>query len=96
MKTSFYFVLWIVIYPVLGLFNFPMLNENAFIIALIIVIGLSWALNKMMPEILIYQQASDAFPVCEGFLYGSLAIYFGIKDFLTILPRLHRHKTLQP
>ena len=29
MKPSFYFVLWIIIYPVLGLFNNSSINDNA-------------------------------------------------------------------
>lgn len=39
MKTSFYFVLWILIYPILGLFNNSFIDNNAFIVALAIVWG---------------------------------------------------------
>lgn len=37
MKTSFYFVVWILIYPLLGLFHSGFVNQNAFIIALLAV-----------------------------------------------------------
>ena len=30
MKTSFYFVLWILIYPILGLFNNDFINNLSF------------------------------------------------------------------
>lgn len=36
MRTSFYFVLWILIYPILGLFNNSFTDNNAFIVALAI------------------------------------------------------------
>lgn len=52
MKTSFYFVLWILIYPILGLFNNTVINDNAFIVALAVVWGFSWLLNRIMPETL--------------------------------------------
>ncbi len=34
MKTSFYFVLWILIYPILGLLNNSFINENSFVVPL--------------------------------------------------------------
>lgn len=37
MKTSFYFVLWICIYPILDLTGVPFLQENSFFVALLIV-----------------------------------------------------------
>ena len=39
MKTSFYFVLWILIYPILGLFNNSFIDNSAFIVAFAIVLG---------------------------------------------------------
>lgn len=65
MKTSFYFVLWILIYPILGLLDNSFVNENAFVIALIVVWGLSWLLNRMMPEIITYDNALQAAPILE-------------------------------
>lgn len=59
MKTSFYFVLWIVIYPLLDLLHNPVIDEHSFIIALLSVWGLSWLLNKIMPETIIYSRKLD-------------------------------------
>lgn len=63
MKTSFYFVLWILIYPILGLFNNRFIDNNAFIVALAIVWGLSWLLNRMMPDTLTYERVSQFAPI---------------------------------
>lgn len=46
MKNSFF--IWIVIYPNLGLFHNSFINENAFMVALAVVWGLSWIINKIM------------------------------------------------
>lgn len=54
MKTSFYFVVWILIYPLLGLIDNQFVNRNSF-------------------------------------LYGSLAISFGVKDTISLINPL-RHK----
>lgn len=56
MKTSFYFVLWIVIYPILGLTGSEWIEQNSFFVALICVWGLSWFLNKSMPETISYEK----------------------------------------
>ncbi len=52
MKTSFYFVLWILVYPILGLLNNSFINENTFVLALALVWGLSWLLNQAIPKTL--------------------------------------------
>ena len=65
MKTSFYFVLWILIYPILGLFNNSFIDNNAFIVALAIVCFCSWLLNRMMPNTLTYERVSQAAPILE-------------------------------
>lgn len=65
MKTSFYFVLWILIYPFLGLFNNSFIDNNSFIVALVIVWGLSWVLNRMMPNTLTYERAMGIAPILE-------------------------------
>lgn len=46
MKASFYFVLWMGLYFIFGLVNIPFLEENAFIVALILVIFISNIINK--------------------------------------------------
>lgn len=56
MKTSFYFILWIVIYPLLGLIGNEWIDRNSFIVALFAVWGLSWYLNRAMPETISYER----------------------------------------
>lgn len=72
MKTSFYFVVWIMIYPILGLFGSSFINQNAFIVALLAVWGLSWLLNRTMPETLAYERASQVAPILEDIFTGNL------------------------
>jgi hypothetical protein len=75
MKTSFYFVIWIIIYPILGLFNNAYIAENSFIVALAVVWGLSWLLNRLMPDTLHYERAIDVAPVLEDVCTGNLAAF---------------------
>lgn len=56
MKASFYFIIWIVIYPLLGLIGSPWINQNSFLVALIFVWALSWFINKTMPETIAYER----------------------------------------
>lgn len=73
MKTSFYFVIWIIIYPLLGLLNSPVLNQNAFIVALIVVWALSWYINRSMPLTLRYEAAVSRVGVMELLYSGNVA-----------------------
>ena len=75
MKTSFYFVLWILIYPILGLFNNTVINDNAFIVALAVVWGSSWLLNRIMPETLTYERASQIAPILEDVYTGNVTSF---------------------
>lgn len=75
MKTSFYFVLWILIYPILGLFNNTVINDNAFIVALAVVWGFSWLLNRIMPETLTYERASQIAPILEDVYTGNVTSF---------------------
>lgn len=72
MKTSFYFVLWIVIYPILGLFNNDFIAENSFVVAIAVVWGLSWLLHRMMPDTLTYERISQIAPVMENVYTGNV------------------------
>ncbi|MDE5849641.1 MAG: hypothetical protein K2H38_05825 [Muribaculaceae bacterium] len=72
MKTSFYFVVWIAIYPLLGLLGSSFINENAFIVALLAVWGISWLINRTMPETLAYERATQIAPVLEDIFTGNL------------------------
>ena len=65
MKTSFYFVLWILIYPILGLLNISFINNNTFVVALAAVWGISWLLNQTMSKTHTYERASQIAPILE-------------------------------
>lgn len=75
MKTSFYFALWILIYPILGLFNNSFIDNNAFIVALTIVWCLSWLLNRMMPDTLTYERVSQVAPIHEDVYTGNVSSF---------------------
>ncbi len=72
MKTSFYFVVWIIIYPLLALFNNSFIDNNSFIIALGVVWGLSYLLNRSMPDILRYERIERTFPIMETVYTGNV------------------------
>ena len=86
MKTSFYFVIWILIYPVLGLFNNPAINQNSFIIALVVVWGLSWLINRSIPQTIRYEAISSSIFLMEE-------VYNGRID--TIRRRLARRSVIE-
>lgn len=75
METSFCFVLWILIYPILGLFNNSFIDNNAFIVALAIVWGLSWLLNRMMPDTLTYERVSQVATILEDVYTGNMSSF---------------------
>lgn len=75
MKTSFYFVLWIIIYPILGLFNNSFIIDNSFVVAIAVVWGLSWLLNRMMPDTLTYERVSQIAPVMENVYTGNVEAF---------------------
>lgn len=72
MKTSFYFVLWILIYPILGLFHNEMIYQHSFLVALIGVYGISWLLNRSMPDTLLYEEVSATAPILEDVYTGNV------------------------
>lgn len=65
MKASFYFVLWILIYPLLGLLNNDFINSNSFLFALFVVWGLSWLINRSIPQIIRYERVTSQYPMLE-------------------------------
>lgn len=65
MKTSFYFAIWILIYPLIDLIGNDAMRENSFVVALIAVFGLSWLINRFMPETMSYERAVEAVPMLE-------------------------------
>lgn len=82
MKTSFYFFLWIIIYPLLSLFHNPWVYQNSFIVALFIVWGLSWILNKNMPDTIGYERVSEMVTILEEVYTGN------VKAFMHRLSRM--------
>lgn len=75
MKTSFYFVLWILIYPILGFFNNDFITDNSFVVAIVVVWGLSWLLNRMMPDTLTYERVSQIAPIMENVYTGNVSSF---------------------
>lgn len=75
MKTSFYFVLWIIIYPLLGLLHNDFINNNSFFVALILIWALSWFLNRNMPDTLRFERISTAYPVLENVYKGNVEAF---------------------
>lgn len=86
MKTSFYFVLWILIYPILGLLNNQFINDHTFLVAFIIVYALSVLLARLMPQIHIYEQSARAIPLLEN-VYS--------EDFDSFSERLSTDSTIE-
>ena len=82
MKTSFYFFLWIIIYPLLGLIHSPWIYQNSFIVALVVVWALSWILNKNMPETLAYERVTEMATILEEVYTGN------VKAFMQRLSRM--------
>lgn len=72
MKTSFYFVFWIVIYPILGLFHNPVIAQNSFIVALVLAFGLSWLLNRLMPNTFAYERKLQVSPILSDIYEGKV------------------------
>ena len=82
MKTSFYFFLWIIIYPLLNLLHSPWVYQNSFIVALFVVWALSWILNKNMPDTLRYEKVSEMVTILEEVYTGN------VKAFMQRLSRM--------
>jgi hypothetical protein len=66
MKTSFYFVLWITIYPILWTFNNSFVDQYSFVIALLAVIAITKLLNLTMPNILAYERITYIADILES------------------------------
>ena len=74
MKTSFYFVLWICIYPILDLTGVPFLQENSFFVALLIVMFLVPNLvKKLFEKGLIYNQQKRTIDYFETIYSNNVA-----------------------
>lgn len=75
MKTSFYLVLWILIYPILGLIPGQDVQDYSFIVALMAIWGVSWLLNRTMPNVITYIRASKIAPILEDVYTGNVVAF---------------------
>ena len=75
MKTSFYFVLWTVIYPLLGLIPSETVRNNGFLFALVAVFGISWLLRKAMPGVFAYEAAARRATYLEPVYRGDVGAF---------------------
>ena len=75
MKTSFYFVLWISIYPIISLIPSAGLQQYSFLAALAIVFILSMGLNKMMFNIIRYESICNGTSVMENIYNDNVAAF---------------------
>ncbi|MGM9846191.1 MAG: hypothetical protein ACI30K_08220 [Muribaculaceae bacterium] len=75
MKTSFYFVIWILVYPLLELLHSPVINENLFLVACLAVIGLSVMLRFLIPGTIAYDKASRTSPILEDVYTANVASF---------------------
>lgn len=65
MKVSFYFVLWILIYPALDLLNFQFVTDNSFVIALVVIYAISWTTERYMADLNAYEKIAHHAPILE-------------------------------
>ena len=75
MKTSFYFVLWIIIYPVLGWIGNDTVTNNSFIFALIGVFAISWLINRLMKQTVMYEAATQVSSILEDVYTGNVSSF---------------------
>ena len=59
MKTSFYFVAWILVYVLIDILNIQLLKENSFVTACVIVWGGAYIMNKIFTTNVQNQQVRE-------------------------------------
>lgn len=75
MKPSFYFVIWIIIYPLLDLLNVEFINNHSFIIAIVIVFCLATILNRILGDTKFYDESITTAPILEDVFTGNVASF---------------------
>ena len=75
MKSSFYFLVWILIYRVIDLFHLPNVGEYSFLIAFVFVMFLSYALNRMMPRVISYDRITSTAHLLEDVYNGNVKAF---------------------
>lgn len=74
MKTSFYFVMWICIYPILELTGVPFLMEHSFFVAfLIVMFAVPYLTNKIFEKDIIYMRNKQAIDYFEAIYTNNVA-----------------------
>lgn len=72
MKTSFFFCLWMLIYPLLGLLGNEFVDQYSFFFALLVIYFLSRFIASKMPNIIGYEQACELARVMEPAYLGDV------------------------
>lgn len=85
MKSSFYFVLWMLVYPILGLFHNSFVYENSFIIALILVWVITYMINKSIPGIISYDKRTSVLPLFESIYTGNIEYFYRKLSSMTVM-----------
>ena len=75
MKTSFYFLLWMLIYWVIDLLPIHNAGEYSFIIAFVLVYLLSMALSRMMPHTIAYDRTVSTAGLLEDVYQGNVSAF---------------------
>lgn len=65
MKTSFYFVAWILVYVLIDILNIQLLKENSFVAACVIVWGGAYIMNKVFATNVLNQLVREEFQFFE-------------------------------
>lgn len=73
MKTSFYFVIWILIYPLLNVMGISGAGDFSLILAIAAVWGLSALLRKAMPHTLFFSHIMSMAPLLEDVYTDNVA-----------------------
>ena len=65
MRTSFFFVMWIIVYPILDIVGIDGIEKYAFVIALMLIGGLSMVLRRLFPALIEYDSITEKIPILE-------------------------------
>lgn len=82
MKTSFYIMVWSLLFLFLVLINNSFIDKHAllvnivFVEALAIVCGLSWFLNRLMQDTLSYERVLQNAPILEDVYTGNVSSFY--------------------
>lgn len=75
MRTSFFFVMWIIVYPILDIVGIDGIEKYSFVIALMLIGGLSMVLRRVFPEMIEYDASVEKYPILEVVFNDEVAIF---------------------